>query len=344
MRPSPVTGTYIMLRESAILFLKVFFGSYLVIGLLYNNSISTFEGMYKVGVSAFGSAAIWVSSSYMNVIWKERYDWVHKPVERLLLNLALTAVTTFSIFVCIVSAWEAPWKGLDLGRVFRNFDLGEFLPTFFITLFISIFMHGRTFLLEWRHAAAEAERLKKEQIAAQYETLKNQVNPHFLFNSLNVLTALVHRDADQAEQFVRQLSKVYRYVLDSRNSETVTLEQELQQLEAYIFLLKIRFNESFHAEIKVDSRQKQIAPLTLQMLVENAIKHNESSKSNPLYVKIWEENDHVVVRNNLQHKSMVSDSSGVGLSNIRARYAFLTDKPIAIKETAEYFEVRIPTV
>ncbi len=331
-----------MLRQTVILFAQVFAGSFIVIGFMFRHGLDSAEGLYKIGLSALSTAILWVSNANFNSILQDRFDWVRTPEKRFFFNLGMTAVVTFVIWWLISILWNAPWQGIDIGRVVRNFELRDFLPTLGITLFISVFMHGRSFLSEWRNAAAEAERLKKEQIAAQYETLKNQVNPHFLFNSLNVLTALVHRDADQAEQFVRQMSKVYRYVLDSRNSETVPLEQEAEQLEAYVFLLKIRFNESFSAKIDIKSLQSPVAPLSLQMLVENAVKHNEASKDNPLFVEVFEDNGYIVVRNNLQPKSIVSDSSGVGLSNIRARYAFLTDKPVEAGEVGAYYEVRVP--
>jgi LytS/YehU family sensor histidine kinase len=190
----------------------------------------------------------------------------------------------------------------------------------------------------------EAEKLKKEQAEARFEALKNQVNPHFLFNSLNVLTTLVHKDADQAEQFIRRLSTVYRYVLDSRDKEVVTLDEELKALEAFLFLMKTRFGDAFEARIEVPDRQGRVAPLTLQMLVENALKHNEVSKSMPLSISIVQQNGHLEVRNNLQPRSNPGEGSGVGLENIRGRYRFLTDRPLDVRRDADFFTVIVPIV
>ena len=333
-----------MFKEALLLLLKVFAGSYIVIGLSNYSTIGQTETLYKTGVTALGTALLWVTNSYANEVYQSRYSWIKTPVTRLVINLVISVLSTVVVWSLIVSLWNAPWKGFDPSIPIRYFSPSNILMTFFITIFITIFMHGRSFLLEWRNAASEAERLKKEQVAAQYESLKNQVNPHFLFNSLNVLTALVHKDADQAELFIRQLSKVYRYVLESRDNETVSLEDEIKQLEAYIFLLKIRFGDSFNATVEVQSLDQRVAPLTLQMLVENAVKHNETSRNNPLYVTIKEENDSIVVCNNLQLKSIVSDSSGVGLSNIRARYGFLTNRPVETENTGDTFCVRVPLV
>ena len=333
-----------MYREAVSTFLKVALGSFVVFHLFNLKEIGQFENTYKLVLTAITTGGIWVCSAFSGEILGKRYTWIAHPVHRFVINFVATALAALLLWWWVVAFWEAPWKGIDWTRAFRIFGWKSFFTTLTTTLFVSIFMHGRSFLMEWRQAASEAERLKKEQIAARYETLKSQVNPHFLFNSLNVLTELVHKDADQAELFVRQLSKVYRYVLESRDSETVRLEEELKQLEAYVFLLKIRFGDSFDTQIEVHSLHQKVAPLTLQMLVENAVKHNEASKSNPLRLQIKEENGCILVCNNLQLKSMVSDSSGVGLSNIRARYGFLTTQPVETIQTDTSFCVKVPLI
>ncbi len=332
-------------KAAAKLFAFVFAGSLAVIMVVSSRNFSwNFIYFYKNGLSALATAMIWVSNGLMSEAFSEKLSWLKAPVKRLLFSLAATFVVTFIIWWFIASAWNAPTLGFDPMRPFRGFELSDFLPTLLITLFISIFMHGRSFLYEWRQSALTAEQLKKEHIAARYETLKNQVNPHFLFNSLNVLTALVHKDADMAEQFIRQLSAVYRYVLDSRDQEVVPLEEEIKQLEAFIYLMKIRFGNSFEATIDVPDRSGKVAPLTLQMLVENAIKHNEVSKSNPLIISIVKDQNDIVIQNNIQPKSVVAESSGVGLENIRARYQFLTDRQVRIEQTDQSFIVKIPIV
>ena len=143
-----------------------------------------------------------------------------------------------------------------------------------ITIVISLFMEGRAFLNNWRKAALDAERLQKENARAQYDALKNQVNPHFLFNSLNALTQLVYEDQDKAATFIKQLSEVYRYVLDTREKELVTIDEELSFIRSYLFLQQIRFGQKLQISILVDSRDTLLPPLALQILVENAIKHN----------------------------------------------------------------------
>ena len=170
-----------------------------------------------------------------------------------------------------------------------------------INVFITLLMEGIARFESWKQNMQETEQLKKTFRQSQLQGLKSQVNPHFLFNSLNVLSSLVHRDADLAEKFIRQLSDVYRYILDSRGKESVPIPEELETLRAYLFLMDIRFGTALHTNISIpDQAQGYIAPLTLQMLVENALKHNEISKANPLNIDIFiENNDWIVVRNNL---------------------------------------------
>lgn len=332
------------IKQAAQLFAMVFVITTALILLLNYQELRSFIAVYHAVLSGLATAFIWTGNGVMSDLLSERFSWLKAPVRRFAVSLLATIVYTFLVWWMIASAWQAPEKGIDLGRPLRNFELSDFLPTFYITLFISIFMHGRGFLFEWRDSVAVAERLKKEQVEARYETLKNQVNPHFLFNSLNVLTTLVHKDADLAEQFIRQLSAVYRYVLDSRDREVVTLEEELKELEAYIFLMKIRFGDRFSTVIEVQNRAGKVAPLTLQMLVENALKHNEISKNSPLFVEIREENNFIVIKNNLQAKTGVTASSGVGLENIRSRYHFLSDLPVEMIQTEDSFTVKIPIV
>ena len=235
--------------------------------------------------------------------------------------------------------------GWNLAAAIRDMTLEDFIPTLVITFLISIFMHGRGFLLGWKETLIEAERLKKEQIAARYEFLKNQVNPHFLFNSLNVLASLVHKDADRAEAFIRRLSTVYRYILDSREQETVSLEEELEILRAYLFLMDTRFGAGLEAGLDIPAGANgRLAPLTLQMLVENALKHNEASKAKPLKIDVFLENGFVVVRNNLQPKNALPESTGVGLANIQARYQVLADKEVLITNHDGFFTVKIPVL
>ncbi|GAB2576020.1 sensor histidine kinase [Spirosoma areae] len=190
-----------------------------------------------------------------------------------------------------------------------------------------------------------AERSEKENVQAQFAALKSQVNPHFLFNSLSILSSLVHTDADLSEKFIDQLSRAYRYILEQKDNERVLLKTELEFIQAYRFLLNIRFENKFDILINVpeaDQTRYSIAPLTLQLLVENAVKHNRMSAKEPLQVHIRLDTDCLIVENNLQSRPQSEASTGVGLQNIITRYTLLTNRPVWVGESDGRFVVKIP--
>lgn len=211
---------------------------------------------------------------------------------------------------------------------------------------MTIVLHGRAFLLAWRREVIEVEKLKNENLTAKLESLKNQVNPHFLFNSLNTLNALVYADQDKAADFIEKLAEVYRYVLDHQHDKLVSLGTEMELVKSYVYLNKIRFGENFQVEYKgfdtVDYNAK-ILPLTLQMLPENCFKHNEISKAHNLKVELQITGQEIIISNNLNSLSTPKrDSSNLGLSNVRSRYAYFTDRKVRVEKEEDQFMVAIP--
>lgn len=207
-----------------------------------------------------------------------------------------------------------------------------------IVLLIEIFFYQQSQM----EAEKKLALVEKEKIQYQYETLKAQINPHFLFNSLNVLSSLAYSDAEKTNQFAKKLSGVYRYLLLTNNRPMVTLKEELAFLERYIFLEKIRFEDALFIEIGESDLygNRQIIPVSLQLLVENAIKHNIATLKSPLIIRIDIADDGIVVSNNLQLRTSV-DRGGVGLGNLQKQYA-LYNKEIIITESSTEFTVRIP--
>lgn len=191
-----------------------------------------------------------------------------------------------------------------------------------------------------------AEKLKSQQLKSELSVLRNQISPHFLFNSLNTLVTLIHENQDRAAEFTEKLSQVYRYILQYKESEKVELRAELEFTQAYYFLMKMRFEDGLEMKFQIPEHLHEhgIAPLTLQMLVENAIKHNIVSTNKPLIIDIYSENDSsLIIRNNLQLKRSVQDSTKTGLKNIKKRYSYLVeDKSVDIIETREHFMVALP--
>jgi len=232
---------------------------------------------------------------------------------------------------------------LDSESLFRGFNqlLGF---SFRINLFLHCINAIIVYNNELSNARIESEILKKETSEAKFDALRRQINPHFLFNSFNVLTSVIENDTKLAVQFVDQLSKVYRYLLRTQELKTIALEEEVEFIESYVFLLKIRFGDSLSFSQELKNVEAYLPPSTLQLLIENAIKHNEVSKSNPLTISLTQETDELVVTNNRNPKSNAEDSSGVGLSNIKKRYLLLGKKTPTIIESENAFSVRIPLI
>jgi sensor histidine kinase YesM len=216
----------------------------------------------------------------------------------------------------------------------------------FCTIMIIAIYESIYFMHELRHSVEKTETLKRESLSAQLNALRTQVNPHFLFNNLNTLASLIPESPEHAVDFVQQLSKVYRHILEVKEEKSILLSKELEVLEAYYFLLKTRFGDNLEVKIDIpcEKLDKKIVPLSLQLLMENAIKHNIVSSGRPLQINIFTENGSLVMDNNLQMKNQISESTGIGLDNIRNRYKLLGDKQVKVTETATNFTVSIPLI
>ena len=199
---------------------------------------------------------------------------------------------------------------------------------------------------KWKETQLEAEKLKKENLQTQLNSLLQQINPHFLFNSLNTLSALMQEDMEAAQKYLSELSKVYRYMLQTNERELTSLAIELQFIDSYFHLLQTRFGNGIVLRkfVAVNENEVFLPPLTLQLLVENAVKHNTTSKSKPLVIEIICETDFVTISNNLQKKNLTIESGKVGLSNITEKYKLISKGTIEITETSEFFTVKIPLV
>jgi len=196
-------------------------------------------------------------------------------------------------------------------------------------------------------ATTQLLKLQKENLQSQFDVLKQQVNPHFLFNSLNVLTSLIRLEPELAEKFTEHLAKVYRYVLENKDNELVPLSTEVSFLNAYIFLINIRFMDKVHVNIQIGQEwmNHQIIPLAMQLLIENAIKHNAMSKKSPLVIELFIDDHHQLnVVNNLQEREAHMSSTGVGLQNIQNRYKLLNNTVPAFEKTDTHFIAKIPLI
>ncbi len=254
-------------------------------------------------------------------------------------------LTMFAIF-CVRVIERVAINGISYSQfIEREQSNGNFyLTSLLITILISGFFHAAYFYKELQKRRVTEQKVIAGTASAKFDALKNQLDPHFLFNSLNVLTSLIDEDPDNAQRFTTSLSKVYRYVLEQKNKELVTVEDELNFARTYMSLLKMRFEDSIIFDIPetVANPEAKVVPLSLQLLLENAVKHNTVAENKPLHIKIYERDNALVVENNLQPKQVVKKSSGVGLANIVQRYALLTKRNMTIDESGGSFKVAIP--
>ena len=267
--------------------------------------------------------------------------WTSK---RVLKGVILGIITSLTVVFILRLFLLTGFYGRSFQEFFESEKLSSYYPTLFISL-ISITIYYAFFY--WKHS--QENKVKQSKViagsaSARFDALKNQLDPHFLFNSLNVLTSLIDENPKSAQKFTTSLSKVYRYVLEQKNKELVSLDEELNFARTYMSLLKMRFEDSIIFEIpdQASNPDLKVVPLSLQLLLENAVKHNMVTSNKPLHVKIYEDENHLVVQNNLQPKKILKKSSGVGLENIKQRYQLLTDKKLHINQRAEDFVVAIP--
>ncbi|MEC4049888.1 histidine kinase [Flavobacterium sp. SUN046] len=235
-----------------------------------------------------------------------------------------------------------------LGKSFEEYLTIEkpanFITAIVITFIITISAYAFHFYKAYTENRVKEQKIIAGTANAKFESLKNQIDPHFLFNSLNVLSSLIEENPENAQRFTTSLSKIYRYVLEQKDKELVSVQEELNFAKTYMNLLKMRFENSIFFEIpeKYENAEAKVVPLSLQLLLENTIKHNIVSEQKPLHIKIFIKDNFLVVQNALQKKENLQDRRGVGLQNIVSRYAILTQRKVVIEETATHFSVYLP--
>ena len=305
---------------------SAFLSLLLILGFMRSSLTSwqSFTSSFLWGFSI--SITQWVGLEFMYGFIDRRISWIEFPVKKVFVQIFSFLTYSASAFILVQFAnyylWMKVLPKQSWGWIFKS------LPaTLLISFVISLIFTAIGFFKAWKSSFVRAEKLKVEMLAYKYESLRNQINPHFLFNSLNVLSDLVYDDQAMAVKFIRQMSDLFRYVLDSRDKELVPLKDELEFIQSFTFLLKTRFEEKLKIEIDVQaSPEEYIVPMTLQLLIENAVKHNEVSEAFPLRISVRKTGDCLEVENNLQPKSVGDDSKKTGLKNITQQFAFLLRK------------------
>ncbi len=302
---------------------------------------------FTLAVSALYTFTIALGNGFINDYLTRRYPWeTHTRMRTIWGIIATLVVNTALVLFCDYINFIV-FQQRDPSLFFTGSMAFSHWAAINIALLVSAVLHARGFMEGWQ-VSAKAEIVRQKFIAksanAQFESLKNQLDPHFLFNSLNVLSSLIDENPLQAQRFTASMSKIYRYVLEQKDKELVTVAEELEFAKTYATLLKTRFEDSvsFSFEVNPHALNGFVVPLSLQLLLENCIKHNFATAARPLNIKIYAADNFLLIENTLQQRDQVKESAGIGLSNIVQRYSLLTKENVYIEKSKEFFRVKIP--
>lgn len=337
-----------MKRKDLIILLWISLGTSLFFFLFFTDEKNIRNFLITTLISCMYSFVIGIGNGLINDFLNKRFPWSEATTKRAILSIVSIIISTFIlVYFCnymnfvVIQRTASPEQFFSGKYNFTNWFMVN------IALLISAFLHAKGFMDELKKTSRKEvveQKLIAKSANAQFETLKNQLDPHFLFNSLNVLSSLIDENPKQAQKFTASMSKIYRYVLEQKDKELVTVEDEIEFAKTYCELLKTRFEDSvdFIFEVNKEDYRRYVVPLSLQLLLENCIKHNFATTSKPLIIRIFSENDTLCIENNLQVREQMKESAGIGLANIVQRYSLLTKKNVFIEKSEDYFKVKLP--
>ena len=306
----------------------------------FSNWVIKLSFLYTIGIAA----VVWQGNRYLHYTMRSYFDWHNKPLQKIIVLLFSVTFYTIPASVLLLVGWYKLFAdGVPDWNVVWQSSLIILVCVIFIThVYETVFL-----VKETESEMVRNEQLERAKAEAELEALKNQIDPHFIFNSLNTLSHLIEDKPVKAKQFNDNLADVYRYILQNKARDLVLLKEEIGFLENYFTLLKIRFENAVQMQVLVDENktdQYLIPPISLQILAENAIKHNEFSEKQPLTIEIKLTNNELSISNPVRRKTLRKPSSKIGLQNLRERYRLITNKEIAIHEGENDFNVTLPVL
>jgi hypothetical protein len=329
-------ATFIMLLVFVVL---------IVIRLLSGDVIGFNEGLaWQFFYTMLYGYTLYYSNAVIFIKLDDIYQTDRFSRNRIVIGFALSFIVSVIVIFLLRIVEDVVIEGNSIQQFLANEKPSNYIISIIITFVVTLAIHAIYFYKAYQENKVKEQKIIAGTASAQFESLKNQIDPHFLFNSLNVLSSLIEENPESAQKFTTSLSKVYRYVLEQKDKELVSVAEELKFAKTYMNLLKMRFENSITFEIPegFDNEEAKVVPLSLQLLLENCIKHNVASETKPLHVKISIENNQLVVTNNLQKKEVLSDRKGVGLQNIVNRYAILTKRTVLVEENEQEFKIFLP--
>ena len=317
----------------------------LLVRLIVGNTIAfDYSLLSNFGFTMLYGLSLYFANAYLFIYLDEVFAVERFVKKRIIIGfLASFFISVLVIFLLRIFE-DVIVQGTSFSEFLSKETLANYLVAIILTFFVTLGFHAFYFYKAYNESKVKEQKVIAGTANAKFESLKNQIDPHFLFNSLNVLSSLIEENPENAQQFTTSLSKIYRYVLEQKDKELVTISEELAFAKTYMKLLKMRFENSITFELPNDfeNPDAKVVPLSLQLLLENTIKHNVVSENKPLHIKIYIKDNFLVVENNLQRKEVLQDRKGVGLQNIVSRYAILSERKVLIDETKETFAVYLP--
>ncbi|SHL32581.1 sensor histidine kinase [Chryseobacterium polytrichastri] len=327
----------IKISQAVIWVSSLFLGILSSIPQLASHDFNLKEAIVNSAITSAFSVIMW----YLNIYMLNRNSGKRRQnisYSRLMIVLAFGMVVMFGL------AWiqQLILSHINFGPTMLMIEVRGILINLVCYMFLTLLQNNYA----GQQVQLELEKVKSDNLGAQYELLKQQVNPHFLFNSLNTLKSMVETHDLESVDFIMKLSDFYRFTLESRKLDLITVHEEMNILDSYLFLQKARFGEgiTFTNELNNEVLKTLIPPFTLQLLVENCIKHNIVSQSKPLHIKIYNSEDKIIIENPIQHKMIPEDSLGVGLNNVNMRYKHLLEKEIDILDDQKIFQIKLPFI
>lgn len=327
----------IKISPAVIWISSLFLGILSSIPQLASHEFNWKEAAVNSAITAAFSVIMWYLNIYLfNRNAGERRQ--HISYSRLLTVLA------FGMVIMLGLAWiqQLILSHINFGPVMLMIEVRGILINLVCYMFLTLLQNNYA----GQQVQLELEKVKSDNLGAQYELLKQQVNPHFLFNSLNTLKSMAETNDSETVDFIIKLSDFYRFTLESRKLDLIKVQEEMNIIESYVFLQKARFGEgiSFSNELKSEDLKTLIPPFTLQLLVENCIKHNIVSQSKPLHIRIYSSEDKIIIENPVQRKIAAEESLGVGLDNIKMRFSHLLEREIEIYSDEKIFQIKLPLI
>lgn len=316
-----------------------------VVNLIINGQLNTLETIkWNWFYTFLYGFVLYFSNAFVFVFLDRVFEQNRFHLKRLIIGFSASFILSGIMIFLLRIFEEVIIEKTSIEEFIKNESPTNYILALVITIIVSLIIHIVYFYKNYQENRVKQEKIIAGNASAQFESLKNQLDPHFLFNSLNVLSALIEENPENAQKFTTSLSKIYRYVLEQRDKELVSVTEELNFAKTYMKLLKMRFENSISFELPeaIENNEAKVVPLSLQLLLENCIKHNVVSEQKPLHIKIYIENNELIVENNKQKKEVLQDRKGIGLQNIVNRYAVLTNRNVSVLDSDNIFKVKLP--